>query len=357
MLDIVGKRYWCFLISALVLIPGVVFLALFGLPLSIDFTSGAILEIAFEAGNRPQPGEVKELLGDYGLDEATVQTSSDPATGSEFLVIRTVPIDTQKKNEIEAAIEERFAPITDELRFESVGARVSMETTRRALYAVGLASLAILLYICWAFRHVPNPVRFGTCATIATIHDVFVVVGVFAILGRVRGWEVDALFLTALLTVIGFSVHDTIVVFDRIRENMKRRAGEPIESVVNHSIIQTIDRSLNTELGTLFTLTALLLFGGVTIRVFAFTLLIGILSATYCSIFDASPLLVEWERRPERLLYALSFILPPLGGVMGGYLLLQGDRRTKGWAKGCLIGAGAGALFITLLLALKLTQI
>ncbi len=351
MFDIVGKRYWYFLISALVLIPGVVFLALFGLRLSIDFASGSLLEIAFEEGRRPQPGEVKELLGEYGLDEATVQTSSDPATGSEFLLIRTAPIDAQKKGEIKAAIEERFAPIIDELRFESIGARVSTETTRRALYAVGLAGIAILLYISWAFRHVPNPVRFGTCAIVATIHDVFVVVGVVAILGRLRGWEVDALFLTALLTVIGFSVHDTIVVFDRIRENMKRRAGEPIESVVNHSIIQTLDRSLNTELGVLFTLTALLLFGGVTIRGFAFTLLIGIVSATYCSIFNASPLLVEWERRPERLLYALSFILPPVGLVVGSYSLLRGG--SKDLAKGCLLAMGLGAASMLALFFLR----
>jgi preprotein translocase subunit SecF len=351
MLDIVSKRYWCFLISALVIIPGVVFLALFGLPLSIDFTSGSLLEIAFEEGRRPQPGEVKELLSEYGLDEAAVQTSSDPVTGSEFLLIRTVPIDSQKKSEIEAAIEERFAPIIDELRFESIGARVSTETTRRALYAVGLASIAILIYICWAFRHVPNPVSFGTCATIATIHDVLVVVGVVAILGRLRGWEVDALFLTALLTVIGFSVHDTIVVFDRIRENMKRRAGEPIESIVNHSIIQTLDRSLNTELGVLFTLTALILFGGVTIRVFAFTLLTGIVSATYCSIFNASPLLVEWERRPERLLYALSFILPPVGLVVGLYTLLRGGSKAQ--AKGCLLAAGLGVASMLALFFLR----
>jgi len=351
MFDIVGKRYRYFLISALVLIPGVVFLALFGLPLSIDFTSGSLLEFAFEGGRRPQPGEVKELLGEYGLDEATVQTSSDPATGNEFLLIRTAPIDTQKKDEIKAAIEERFAPIIDELRFESIGARVSTEITRRALYAVGVAGLAILLYISWAFRHVPNPVRFGTCAIVATIYNVFVVVGVAAILGRLRGWEVDALFLTALLTVIGFSVHDTIVVFDRIRENMKRRAGEPIESIVNHSIIQTLDRSINTELGVLFTLTALLLFGGVTIRGFAFTLLIGIISATYSSIFNASPLLVEWERRPERLLHALSFLLPPVGLVIGLYCLLRGG--SKGTAKGCLLATGLGVASIVALFFLR----
>jgi len=344
MLDIIGKRYWYFLISALVLIPGVVFLALFGLRLSIDFTGGALLEVEF-AGAEIGPAQVKEVFAEHGYGDTMVQTS-----GERVFLIRTKNIDSATKTAIEADLEERFGDLT-ELRFESVGPAVGEEVQKRALYAVGLAAIAILFYISWAFRHVPNPVRFGTCTIIALIHDVFVVVGVAAILGRFRGWEVDALFLTALLTVIGFSVHDSIVVFDRIRENVKRRAGEPIESVVNHSIIQTLNRSMITELNVLFTLTALLLFGGVTIRGFSFTLLIGIISGTYSSIFTASPLLVEWERRPERLLYALSFILPPVGLVVGLYSLLRGG--SKALAKGCLLAMGLGAASMLALFFLR----
>ncbi len=158
-----------------------------------------------------------------------------------------------------------------------------------------VAALAILLYIWYAFRGVPHAWRYGTAAIVAMLHDVFVVLGVAAILGHFLGWEVDALFLTALLTVIGFSVHDTIVVFDRIRENQSIYRRVPYEKVVNHSIVQTLDRSINTQLTVLFTLLALALFGGLTIRHFVVTLLVGVLSGTYSSIFNASPILVVWE--------------------------------------------------------------
>jgi hypothetical protein len=164
---------------------------------------------------------------------------------------------------------------------------------------------------------------------------------------------VDALFLTALLTVIGFSVHDSIVVFDRIRENSRRYAGQPVEEIVNHSIIQTLDRSINTQLTVVFTLTALLLFGGITIRSFVLTLLIGIISGTYSSIFNASPLLVEWERRPDLLLYALSLLVPPVGLGVGLFFWLRGSEKSRPWAKGCLLAAAIGAVCIGLLLVLR----
>jgi preprotein translocase subunit SecF len=182
-----------------------------------------------------------------------------------------------------------------EIRFESAGPAIGAEVSQRAGIAVALASVAILLYITYAFRRVPQPFRYGVAAIIAMIHDVLVVIGTASIFGLLFGWEVDSLFLTALLTVIGFSVHDTIVVFDRIRENLARMRGTAFETVVNHSILQTLDRSINTQLVVLFTLTALVLFGGVTIRQFVLTLLIGILSGTYSSIFNASPILVVWD--------------------------------------------------------------
>ncbi|MGH2346924.1 MAG: protein translocase subunit SecF, partial [Chloroflexota bacterium] len=153
----------------------------------------------------------------------------------------------------------------------------------------------ILLYISYAVRKVAHPFRYGTCAIIALLHDVLVVLGIFAIFGKLLGITVDSLFVTAILTVIGFSVHDTIVIFDRIRENMSRRVGEPFELVVNNAILQSMARSLNTSLTVLMTLTALLIFGGASIRIFVLTLLVGITSGTYSSIFNASPLLVVWE--------------------------------------------------------------
>ncbi len=290
MFDIVGKRYWYFAFSALVILPGLIAFILFGLPLAIDFTGGSLLQLEFDQPVNISTAEIKSIYAaQAGLSDALVQTSGD--TG---VLIRSKQMDTDAKNAIEASIREKYGDFT-ELRFESVGPSVGAQVTGRASQAVLLAAIGILLYIAWAFRHVPKSFRYAVCAIVAMLHDVAVVIGLSAILGHYMGWEVDALFLTALLTVIGFSVHDTIVVFDRIRENMGRRRGEPFEDVVNHSIIQTLDRSINTQLTVLFTLTALALFGGVTIRHFVLWLLIGILSGTYSSIFNASPLLVAWE--------------------------------------------------------------
>jgi preprotein translocase subunit SecF len=340
MLDIVGKRYWYYLVSALVVVPGLIFLILFGLHFSIDFTGGSMMELQFQQAGVVQPAELKELFGEYGFGDTMVQSSQE-----NIFLIRSKMLDPETKSEIQGEIEERFGNFT-ELRFESVGPAVGGEVQQRAYLVVAMAAVAILIYISFAFRHVMKPVRYGACAIIAMVHDIFVVVGLASIFGVFFAWEVDALFLTALLTVIGFSVHDSIVVFDRIRENSRRYAGEPIENIVNHSIIQTLDRSINTQLTVVFTLTALLLFGGITIRNFVLTLLIGIVSGTYSSIFNASPLLVEWERRPDLLLYALSFVIPPAGLIIGLFLLLRGGETSRPWARGCLLAALIGAVSI-----------
>ncbi len=290
MWNIVQKRYWYFGLSALVLLPGIVALLLWGLNLAIDFTGGALLELRFEQAQQPPlPGEVTARLEQLGYTGAIVQTTEE-----NTVLIRLREITNEEKNQIEAALEEVYGPAT-ELRFESVGPVVGREVTQRAIIAVAAASVGILLYLALAFRNVPHPFRYGTCAIIALLHDTFVVLGIAAILGRFKGWQVDALFLTAVLTVIGFSVHDTIVVFDRIRENMQVYKGRPFEEIVNRSIVQTLDRSINTQLTALFTLTAIYLFGGVTIKQFVFWLIVGMVSGTYSSIFNAAPLLVAWE--------------------------------------------------------------
>jgi preprotein translocase SecF subunit len=177
-----------------------------------------------------------------------------------------------------------------------VSGSVAAETTRNAVLAVLAASLLILLWIWFSFRKVDRPWRYGTSAIVALLHDVLVVLGVFSILGWLIGFQIDALFITALLTVVGFSVHDTIVVFDRIRENMQRRTSETFDQVVNASLVQTMARSLNTSLTVIFTLSALTLFGGATIRPFTLALLVGIISGTYSSIFNASMVLVMWDK-------------------------------------------------------------
>ncbi len=291
MFDIVGKRYWYFVLSALIMVPGLVALVAYGLPLAIDFTGGSLLQLEFDESADISTARIKSIYAEYDaeLADPLVQTS-----GEKGLLIRSKSMVTEDKNAIEAEIREIYGDFT-ELRFESVGPLVGAQVANRATQAVLLAALGILLYIAWAFRHVPNPFRYAVCAIVAVIHDVVIVVGLAAIMGHYMGWEVNALFLTALLTVIGYSVHDSIVVFDRIRENIGRRRGEAFEDIVNHSIIQTLDRSINTQLTVVFTLAALALFGGITIRHFVLWLLIGIASGTYSSIFNASPLLVAWE--------------------------------------------------------------
>jgi preprotein translocase subunit SecF len=296
-LNIVGKRYWYFGLSLLVIVPGLIAMGIHwtqkGEPftLSIDFTGGTVLQLQFDKPQAFQTDEVASILSQFGMSPTDVNVQP---SGNNTLVIRTKEIDNATKVKIEDALKARYGNFTEQSA-ESVGPAIGAEVTQRGAMAVAIATIGILLYITWAFRHVPQPFRYGVAAIIAMIHDVLVVLGSASIFGLLFGWEVDSLFLTALLTVIGFSVHDTIVVFDRIRENMARMRGIRFEDVVNHSILQTLDRSINTQLTVLFTLAALILFGGVTIRHFVLTLFIGILSGSYSSIFNASPVLVVWE--------------------------------------------------------------
>jgi preprotein translocase subunit SecF len=293
MFNIVERRHWYFLISALIIIPGIVAMVYattqFGAPvkLGIDFTGGTLWEMRFE---RPvQPGDVRQVFADNGLP-ATVQTTTDDQT----IMVRTKEMQPDTKNQIGGALKDSVGAF-QELRFEYVGPAVGAEVTRAAIVAVAVAALFILLYIFYAFRKVPNAFRYGLCAIIAMIHDILVTVGLFSIAGLVLGWEADALFLTAVLTVVGFSVQDTIVVYDRIRENIPKRRGEPFETIVNRSLLETLHRSLVTQLNAIFVMIALLLFGGATMKQFVAVLLVGQISGTYSSIFNAVPLVVVWE--------------------------------------------------------------
>lgn len=295
MFNIVGKRYWFFGLSLLVIIPGMLAMAIWGFPLAIDFTGGSFLEVRFESGETPGPSDVVQLYDQLNIQDALAQS-----VGSDGISVRSKSIDEATANQIVAEMSSRFDSQVTILRFETVGPAVGAEVAQRAAGAVGLATLGILTYITFAFRGVPNAFRFGVAAIVAMLHDVAVVIGIEAIFGHFLGWEVDALFLTALLTVIGFSVHDTIVVFDRIRENQRIHRRLNYETLVNHSIVQTLDRSINTQLTVLLTLLALLLFGGVTTRHFVTILLIGVFSGTYSSIFNAAQILVVWENREWR---------------------------------------------------------
>jgi len=296
MFNIVERRHWYFLLSTLFIVPGLVAMIysiiMFGSPvkLGIDFTGGALLELRFE--QPVQPAEVRQVFTDYGFAGSTVQTTSDEMT----VLVRAKPMEPEAKQEIVGALGDQYGSV-EELRFESVGPAVGAEVTRAAGIAVAVAALFILAFIIYAFRKVPNAGRYGVCAIIAMIHDILVTVGLFSLACLVLGWEADALFLTAVLTVIGFSVQDTIVVFDRIRENIPKRRDESFETIVNRSLLETIHRSLATQLNAIFVLIALVLFGGATIKEFVAVLLVGLLSGTYSSIFNAVPLLVVWQTK------------------------------------------------------------
>ncbi|MBI1854894.1 MAG: protein translocase subunit SecF [Chloroflexi bacterium] len=302
-MNIIKNRYFYFLLSLLVIVPGVVFMTLnwtstkeSPFPLGIDFKGGSLLEIQF-AGTRPGINDVKSL---YTQFSTPTQPLNDPIVqplGTDSFSIRSKQMDDTTKGRLVSEMEAKFGSKVTVLNFTSVSASVGAEVTKAAGVAILMAALAILLYIWYAFRGVEHPLRYGTAAIIAMFHDILVVLGVEAILGYFLGWEADALFLTAVLTVIGFSVHDTIVVFDRIRENANIYRRVEYEKMVNHSIIQTLDRSINTQLTVMFTLFALALFGGDSIRHFVIILLVGIFSGTYSSVFNASPILVVWENK------------------------------------------------------------
>jgi preprotein translocase subunit SecF len=310
-IDIVKRRYWYFLLSALIVVPGLLALFAWGLPVSIDFRGGSVYMLAFDKDADKVTADMVRAAyakaseeyvdpvtnGPLAIGDAQVTEGKDPSTGQKIFQIRSTEVRPPQKEIIRRELA-AYAP--KDLAFESIGPAVGAQVTRSAAIAVIMAALGILLYLTFAFRQVPHPIRYGVAAVIAMLHDVLVVVGVAAIVGHFLGWEVDQLFLTALLTVIGFSVHDTIVVFDRIRENVGRMRGTRFDRIVNHSIIQTLDRSINTQLTAIFTLTSILVFSRGQLMQFVFWLLIGIISGTYSSIFNAAQILVVWENREWR---------------------------------------------------------
>ncbi len=299
-MNIIGKRYIFFIISLLIIIPGLIaffyMLATNNLPLAIDFKGGTLLEIKFESGNQPQPADIIRLYNNLGVEDIQVQT-----TGEGTFVARSSTLSDDVRGIIVNEMTTQFNSPVTVLRFDSVGPTIGREVATRAAIAVAIAALIVILYITIQFRGIPHSSRYGICAIIAMAHDVAIVLSLGAIGGLLWGWQIDALFLTALLTVIGFSVQDKIVVFDRIRENSNIYRKLTFETLVNHSIVQTLQRSINTQLMTVeFMLLALALFGGVTLREFSVILLVGLFSGTYSSIFIASSSLVVWEKREWR---------------------------------------------------------
>ena len=290
----VERKWWYFLLSALLIVPGVFFLAIGGLKPGIEFKGGSLLDITF--AERPSDSDLSAFFGTLGHSEAAIQ-----GVAGGRVEVRTTEMLPEELGKTDQALKERYGADT---RVDSsvVSPSFSAELIQNAVKSIALASLLIVLLIAWAFRNFGwGAFRYGIAAIIALLHDAAVVLGIFAILGYFLNVEVDSLFVTAVLTIIGFSVHDTIVVFDRIRENLRLNPGEALNPVINFSIMQTLARSVITSLTVVLTLLALFLFGGFSVRNFALALLIGIISGTYSSIFNASQIVSLWQEAEDRI--------------------------------------------------------
>lgn len=302
-MNIIKYRVLWFVVSGILITASIGSLFIWGLKFGIDFTGGSIQEIAWNV-SRPEAAAINAVLKEQGVDDAVIQNAGSNETISRF---KDVPEDQHAK--IVQALKDKFATkeissdkVLEEKSFSSIGPSVGNEMKTKSIYAIVMVLLAIILYVAWAFRRVSRPVaswKYGVAAVIALVHDVFIPVGIFSILGHYLGYEIDILFVTALLTVLGFSVHDTIVVFDRIRENLLKTNGDFAE-IVNHSINQTVVRSINTSLTVMMVLLAVFFFGGASVKNFVLTLIIGVFFGTYSSIFIASPILVEWQKRGKK---------------------------------------------------------
>lgn len=288
-MNIVGRRKLWFAISIIIILPGIIALALWGLKPGIDFAGGQVMEV----GRVVDIEKVKPIFEAAGARDISTTT-----TGAGTILVRYRDAEGKSSADSNEEIKQALIGIgAEQVSYESVGPAVSRDITRNAVISVALAALAIVVFLAISFRNTPPPVSpwsFGITAVIALLHDTIALLGIFAILGHFYQVEIDSLFITAVLTTIGFSVHDTIVVFDRIRENLKRYTHS-FEVIVNDSIVETVARSLSTSITVLFTLLALLIFGGETIRLFVLALLLGVLLGTYSSILNAAPMLVVWN--------------------------------------------------------------
>ena len=303
MMDIVGRKRLFFLISGILILVGVVSLivsgARFGAPLRLgtDFIGGTTMVLEFGPDADVSQAQLRDGLAERGHEDALVQFAGD-----NRFVVHTGEITSDQADELTAALGAELNADVDMVDFRSTSAAVAARTARNAFIAVIVAAVAMLFYIVWAFRRMPSPFRWGTCAVIALAHDVFIIVGIFSLLGLVVGMTADAMFITGLLAVVGYSINNTVVIFDRIRENVARQLRPDFASTVNASLVETLGRCLNTALTTLFVLLALFLFGGVTIQPLVLVLVFGVIVGTYSSLGISSQLLVVWEKREWRSL-------------------------------------------------------
>ena len=302
MINIVGKRKIFYTFSLLLNAAGIFSIIFWGLHFGIDFKGGSLMEVEF-LNQRPEVSLVKEKISSLGLGDPSIQPSGD-----KIMMLRLKDLDETAHQQVLQSLQ-GFGQL-EEKRFDSVGPIIGEELKSRAYLAIFTVLVLIILYIAFAFRRVSRPVqswKYGVAAIIALIHDVFIPTGIFSLLGHYMGIEIDLLFVTGLLTILGFSVHDTIVVFDRIRENLRKGVAKTFEETVNVSINQTMVRSINTSLTVFLALLAIFIFGGASVKYFALLLIIGVFFGTYSSIFVASSILVSWEAwRQKKIAQKLS---------------------------------------------------
>ncbi len=305
MIDFVGKKRWFFLISGILVVIAIVALVISQiqvkspLRLGTDFTGGTSMILQFSPA--VEQSQLREEMAKLGYDKATIQNA-----GEGNFIIHTREITSTNARELAGKLGTELDSQVEITDYYLVSETVAAKTARNAVIAVIIAAVAMMFYIVWAFRRMPSPFRWGTCAVIALIHDVFIITGIFSLLGWLAEVEIDALFITGLLAVVGYSINNTVVVFDRIRENVSRQTGPDFAKTVNDSLVETLGRCLNTALTTFFVLLALFLFGGATIHYFVLVLLLGVIIGTYSSICVSSQLLVVWEKREWRELWPFT---------------------------------------------------
>ena len=291
-MDFIAWRKLFYAVSGALVFMSVAALIVWGLPLGIDFTGGSLMELEF-GGSAVSSQAVQERLAAFQLGDVQIQQ-----TGSQGMLIRMRDIDEETHQQVLTALRSADAGLTEK-RFVSIGPTIGGELKQKAVWALVLVLVMIIVYIAAAFRHVSYPIsswKYGIVAIVALIHDVMIPTGLFMYLGKFHGVEINALFISALLTILGFSVHDTIVVFDRVRENLRKRVGANFEETVNISIHETVTRSINTSLTLLFVLLTLFFLGGESTKYFSLALIVGTVVGVYSSIFIASPLLVTWQK-------------------------------------------------------------
>ncbi len=297
MYKIINKRKYFYVVSGTLMLLSVISLSAWGLKYGIDFTGGTLMEVKF-AASAPSNAEIKTILDEAGTKDATVQP-----TQNNSVLIRYGNSDDEKNKEVLKKIREKY-PEAQNTRLDYIGPSISSELKSKALWALLIAVIGIALYVAYAFRQVSRPVeswKYGVGAVVALVHDVLITVGIFSVLGHFLKIEIDTSFIAALLTILGFSVHDTIVVYDRTRENLMRSSSkEDFSEVVNRSLNETMARSINTSLTVIITLLAIFIFGGESIKTFTLALLIGIVFGTYSSIFVASALMVDWWKMENK---------------------------------------------------------